>query len=387
MITVFWLSVSLILYTYLGFPLLVVFRGLLWKRPYARGTGTPSISFVIVAHNEAKVIGKKLENLLSLDYPREQLEIIIASDGSDDGTDEIVAGYRDSKVRLVACPRRGKIPALNDAVASATGELLVFSDANSIFRGDALRRLAAPFSDPKIGGVAGNQTYASSGTEAATGMGERLYWRFDQLLKRYQGGSGSVISATGAIYAIRRALFRPVPGGVSDDAVISYRVIAAGFRVVFEPEAVAFEHVAPSAEAEFRRKVRVCVRGLQALTVEPGLFNPFWHGFYSLQLISHKLLRWLLVWPLLAALLTSLLLTTAHPVYLLIAAVQLVFYGMALAVFILTRLGYSVSRLPGPLKAAAVPFYFCLANTATIVALFKFIFQPPVDRWEVRRGS
>lgn len=383
--SVFWLSALIILYTYLGFPILVILRGLLWKRPFVKGTDTPHVSLVIVAHNEARVIGQKLENLLRLDYPRDRMEIIVASDGSEDGTNEIVQSFEHMGVRLLALPRRGKIPALNDAAKVAEGELLVFSDANSMFRTDALQRLVAPFSDASVGGVAGNQTYLRAPGEAASGLGERIYWRFDQLLKWYQGGSGSVTSATGAIYAIRRALFREVPAGVSDDAVVSYRVIAAGFRMVFEPEAIAFEHLAPSVGAEFRRKVRVCVRGLNGLTVEAGLFNPFHYGFYSLQLLSHKLLRWLLFLPLTAIFISSLLLAGSGTFFLIAPLVQIVFYGAALVVFFLSRLGFSFSSIPSPLKHLAIPFYFCLANLAAGVAMFKFLFHDPVDRWEVRR--
>lgn len=384
---VFWLSVTLIAYIYFGYPLLVIIRGLVWKRPFLRGDDLPSLSVIIVAHNEAAIIRRRIENVLALDYPSEKLEFIVASDGSDDGTNEIILEYKGHGVIPAIFPRVGKNRALNSAVALATNELLVFSDANSIFAQDALQKLASPFADPSVGGVAGNQTYAPEEREsAATGFGEKLYWRFDQLLKHYQGLSGNVISATGAIYAIRRSLFQSIPTGVCDDAVVSYRVIAAGYRLVYEPNAIAYEEVAPSVDAEFTRKARVCVCGLQALTVEPSLFNPLRFGFYSVQLISHKLLRWLVFLPLTTAFLSNLLLVSSHPIYEVSFYLQLVFYGLALLTYVASFSGVSFTDVPTAFKALLIPLYFCTANMAAVVATCRFFLRPPVEVWKVDRS-
>jgi cellulose synthase/poly-beta-1,6-N-acetylglucosamine synthase-like glycosyltransferase len=248
-IILFWSAVLLILYTYIGFPLFILLRGLLWGRPdqYDEHTTLPSVSIVISAYNEAKTIAEKLDNILSLEYPREKLEIVIASDGSTDGTNEIVEQYKELGVKFLPLPHHGKSAALNAAVATAKGEILVFSDANSIYKTDAIQKLIRPFADSKVGGVAGNQIYRADISGGSSSHGERAYWSFDRILKISQSKSGHTLAATGAIYAIRRSLFQPIPDGVSDDFVTSTRVIAQGYRLVFAPDAIAYEPVAATS--------------------------------------------------------------------------------------------------------------------------------------------
>lgn len=302
----FWAAVILIVFAYALFPLIIFLRGRLLRRPFKAAKITPSIGMIIAAHNEAAGIGAKLDNILSLDYPREKLEVIIASDGSNDSTNEIVRSYGGQQVTLLALPRQGKAPALEAAVAASHGEILVFSDANSMYGADALRAISEPFGDPEVGGVAGNQRYISKKNASLSGDGEQGYWDFDRKMKQSQSLSGNVISATGAIYAIRRALFRGVPVGVTDDFAVSTDVIVQGYRLVFAPNAVAYEPVASSGGAEFGRKVRVITRGLRGvLIVRRELLNPFRYGFYAFQLFAHKVLRRLVVFPLLLVLLTS----------------------------------------------------------------------------------
>ena len=379
----FWLAAVTVFYTYFGFPLLVLLRGILKRRSIQYGSITPSINVIIVAHNEAKIIGKKLDNLLSLDYPSDKMEIIVASDGSTDGTNEIVGNYENKGIKFLQLPRTGKIPALNEAVTHATADILIFSDANSMYKTDAIKKLVRPFVDSTVGGVAGNQSYDPDEGGNAASLGERLYWNFDQFLKKLQSKAGNVISATGAIYAIRRKLFKPVPTGVGDDAVISYRVISQGYRFVYEPDAVACETVAASPSAEFKRKVRVCVRGLQGLRVEPQLFNPFKHGFYSVQLFSHKLLRWLLPIPLLVLLVSSLWLSQVDPFFRIVAIAQVIFYGMALIAFLFRNKKIANQKI---FKLFAIPFYFCLANVASLIALLRVMRGQRIDVWEQKRS-
>jgi cellulose synthase/poly-beta-1,6-N-acetylglucosamine synthase-like glycosyltransferase len=380
----FWLAASLVAYTYVGFPLVVLLRARFRSRPLLARDITPSVSLIIAAHNEAAVIRGKLENVLSLDYPRNRMEVIVASDGSDDGTNEIVAGYRAKGINLVALPRRGKIPTLNEAVLRAHGEILVFSDANSMYAPGALRALVRPFADSHVGGVAGNQRYLKGAVSNGATTGERAYWSIDRQLKQWQSCAGSVTSATGAIYAMRREIFKPLPSGVSDDAMDSYRVIAHGSRMVFAPEAVAYEPVAPSANAEFRRKVRVSTRGLRCVAEAPGLLNPFRYGFYSFQLVSHKLLRWLAAWPLAILFITALWLWPAGGLYALAALAQLAFYGLAAVMFIFHEREFARGRL---IRRLTIPFYFCLANFAFLLAQIQFLRGRRIDSWEVRRSE
>ena len=382
--SLFWISVATIIYTYLAFPGLLFLRGRIWRCPVKRGLSMPTVSIIIVAHNEAAHIGRKLENVLALNYPRDLLNIIVASDGSEDGTNEIVSQYESKGIRLLALPRRGKIPTLNAAAFNATGEILVFSDANSMYAPRAIRALVRPFADPSVGGVAGSQCYVKDLDGSSTSLGEQAYWNFDQRLKQWQSQAGSVTSATGAIYAIRRELFQPVPSGVGDDAVISYQVVARHYRMVFEPTAFAYEPVAPSSSAEFQRKVRICVRGLRGLLAVPELFNPLRYGFYSLQLFSHKLLRWLMVWPLMALFLSSLWLASSGWFYEIAAFLQAVFYGLAFSVFLVRRRKIGTAKI---FKLLSLPFYFCLANSAFLLAQLRVVQGQRIELWEVRRSE
>lgn len=380
----FWGAAALAAYTYVGFPLLVMLRGLVRRRSYRSAEIEPKVSLIIAAHNEAKSIRGKLENVLALDYPAQQLEVIIASDGSTDGTDAIVQEYVTRGVRLLSLPRQGKAPALNAAVAAATGDILVFSDANSIYAAQAIRALARPFADPAVGGVAGNQCYlkksAAGDTDAgAANAGEHSYWDFDRKLKEFESMAGNTISATGAIYAIRRALFQPVPGGVTDDFTLSTGVITQGYRLVFAPDAVAYEPVSGTSEAEFARKVRVMTRGLRAVQLRRELLNPFRYGFYALQMFSHKVLRRLVVLPLLVLALVTPLLWAKGRFYRLAALAEAIFLGCA-------AVGYGLRHTKlGQKKPFAIPFYFVMVNYAAFLAALNIVRGRKIERWEPQR--
>jgi len=374
-------AAGLVAYTYVGFPILVLVRGRLRPRPHASGPITPSVSLVIAARNEAGSIGSKLDNLLALDYPPDQLQIIIASDGSDDGTDDLVRARGDEHIRLLSLPRLGKAGALNAAVGAASGEILVFSDANSLYAPDALRALVAPFADAKVGGVAGDQRYAADAQDGAVAVGERGYWDLDRALKRAESAGGNVISATGAIYAIRASLFREVPRGVTDDFATSTAVIAQGYRLVFAPDAIAYEAVGPSRSVEFDRKVRVMTRGLNAVVARRELLDPRRHGFYSLQLVSHKVLRRLMAVPLAALALSAAALGRRSPLFRAAAIAQGALYGVGAVGLLLA--GHPLARL----RVVALPAYFCLVNLASLRAVWNVMRRRDIDRWEPRRNE
>ena len=371
----------LVLYAYGLFPLLVYMRRQLFRRPWRSADITPTVSIVIICHNEVDHIERKLRNVLSLDYPFHALEVIVASDGSDDGTDDIVRFFGDQRVTLLSYARRGKIPALNDAVRMARGEILVFSDANSQFAPDALRKLTRHFADPSIGCVAGNQVYTDDPDAGAAASGERSYWNFDRSLKVAESIAGNAISATGAIYAIRSGLFQEVPSGVTDDFTISTRVIHQGYRIVFDPDAIASEAVAGKPRAEFRRKVRVMTRGLNAVLAVRDLLNPFRYGFYSLQLFSHKVLRRLVVLPLLVLLGLSPWLWNAGWLYRALVIAQMAVYLPALAGCALARTSL------GRWRPLSVPYYFCLVNVAALVAVLNVLCGRKIERWDSQRAE
>ena len=384
----FWCAVLLAAWTYLLFPAALWLRASLRPRPHRTAGVTPTVSLVICAYNEEASLRARLENALALDHPPDRLEVIVVSDGSTDGTNEIARGFASRGVKLLALPRQGKIPALNAAVAAARGQVLVFSDANSIYERGALRALLRPFADPDVGGVAGDQRYLRGGALPDGGDGERAYWDLDRLLKRWQSASGSVTSSTGAIHAIRRELFRSVPSGVTDDFWISTNVIAQGRRLVFAEGARAWEPATPASGSEFRRKVRVITRGLRAVWLMRELLDPFRHGFYSLQLFSHKVLRRLAIVPMAAIALATPWLWNEGAVYRVAALAQVVFYGAAALGALLPPPGASTSGwMRRASRLLALPAFFCMANAAAGIAAWNVARGRRIDSWEPQRAA
>ncbi len=376
---VFWSAAGTIAATYVVMPAAILVRGRLIRHPVAAADIEPTVSVVVAAHNEEPSIGTKLANLLASDYAADRLEVIVASDGSTDGTVAAATVFASTSVRVLDLPRVGKAAALNAALAEATGEIVVFSDANSMFTAATIRAIVRPFADPGVGGVAGDQRYLRGG---AGGMarGERGYWDLDRMLKRAESSSGNVISATGAIYAVRRDLIPPVPDGVTDDFITSTAVVDAGRRLVFVEEAAAYEPVAATGGVEYGRKVRVMTRGLRGVMLRRRLLDPRLTGFYALQLLWHKLLRRLMVIPLIALAASSPFLVRSGPLYRLAMAGQVLFYGLA-AVAVLAR-GQAVAKS----KLVAFPAYFCLVNLAALHAAVNVMRGRRIDRWEPQRA-
>ncbi len=380
---VFWGCAAALAYTYVGFGVLAAIWGTLRPRRVRQEPIYPTVSVVIAAYNEQNVIEKKIENLLALDYPHEALEIIVASDGSDDRTVELVRKHVSERVLLLALPRRGKIHALEDAVAQAQGEILVFSDANTFLDPQAVSMLVRNFADPDVGGVCGNQLYEKDGCSDSSGQGESIYWTYDKWLKAKQTHTGSIVSADGAIYAVRRQLFRmPESAAVTDDFAISTAIVAQGARLVYEPEALAFEKPAGAADREFRRKVRLMTRGMRGVLLRHALLNPFRFGFYSIVLFSHKVVRRLAPIFLILLFMSNLALSAHASFYAIAAMLQASFY-------VLAGLGYLLrAHRLGRIKLVSIPFFYCLANAAALVALHKVSRGERIERWQPQgRGA
>lgn len=380
---VFWGSIVVLAQTLVLFPAAVLVRGRLRTRPHLEAPIEPTVSVVIAAHDEATCIAAKLGSVLGADYPPELLEVIVASDGSTDGTEQ-EADVGDPRVSVLALDRVGKAGALNAAVATACGEVVVFTDANSVFDPDCLRQIVAPFADPAVGGVAGNQCYLPTATDAptdATTKGEQSYWDLDRALKVAESAGGHVIGATGALYAVRRELFEPVPDGVTDDFTVSTGVIEQGRRLVFAPRAVVYEPVASTTDAEFRRKVRVMTRGLRSVLHRRRLLDPGRHGFYAYQLVNHKVLRRLLAVPLLLLFAGSAGCRRRGMLYRLAFGGQAALYGAG-AVGLL----WPDSR-PGRSRICGMSAYFCMVNAAGLVAATNVVRGRRIDRWDTERDG
>jgi cellulose synthase/poly-beta-1,6-N-acetylglucosamine synthase-like glycosyltransferase len=378
---IFWAASAAVSFSYAMFPALVLLRGALLRRPHRQADITPSVTVIVAAHNEIAVIERKVRSVLDQEYPTAQLEIIVASDGSDDGTAHAVAALGSANVRVLDLPRVGKAAALRAAVDLARSEVLVFSDANSIFAPDALRRLVRPFADPEVGGVAGNQVYVKGDDGDAIAVGERSYWDFDRIMKEAQTRAGNVTQGTGSLYAIRRALFRPMPPDVNDDFFQSLAVVAAGSRLVFEPGAVTYERVAPSRTLEYGRRVRIMTRGLRCVVAIPGVLNPARTGFYAVQLFAHKVLMRVMAIPLVIVALTSLLLFPRGLVYRIAFVGQVLFYSLAAGGLLLAK------RPVGHRPLLALPAYFCMIQLASLHAAWNLLTRRSFATWRPDRGE
>lgn len=306
------------------------------------------------------------------------MEVIVASDGSTDATvaqiEALATG--DTRVRWLALPRVGKIAALDAAVNEAAGEILVFTDANTIFALDAIARLVQPFADEEVGGVAGDQRYLHEGE----GAGERTFWSIDRMIKQAESAAGSTISATGAIYAIRRELYARVPPGVTDDFAISTGVVAAGRRLVFAPDAVAWEPVARTGGREYARKVRIITQGLEGVRQRATLLDPRRTGFYAIQLLTHKLLRRLGVVPLLAIAASTPFLVGRGWLYRLALAGQAIVYGLGIV-------GIAARGRAARIPLLDIPAFFCLVNIAALNALWNAVRGRRIERWDTDREA
>jgi cellulose synthase/poly-beta-1,6-N-acetylglucosamine synthase-like glycosyltransferase len=378
---VFWSSVAVVVFTLGVFPLWTWLRGRWFERPIAEGNIEPTLSVVIACYNEERHIRGRIENLLACDYPREKLEVVVASDGSTDATEQIVRDFGQPSIRAVRVNRGGKGLALNAGVAAATGEVLVFTDANTEFAVDALRALVRRLADPTIGCVAGNQIYLRDGQSSLSADGECLHWSLDTWQKEMQSRGGSATSATGAIYALRASCFDPVPRNVMDDYYISTGAIARGLRIVFAADARAFEPVATKSGVEFSRKTRVATQGLRAVWARRSLLNPLRHGWYAVQAFTHKVLRRLLVIPFLAMMVSASVLAKTEPVYLPIPA-------GALALGLLAACGYLLrGTRVGRSKLFTFPYFFCMTQCAMLLAAIRTARGQGLPQWEPERHS
>lgn len=371
-----WCCVALLLLTYVGFPLVLGVHGMLFQRSAAVHRYEPTVSLCIAVHNEREHIAAKVGNCLALDYPAGNLEFVFACDGCTDGTEEVVRSFGDNRIRLLSLERGGKNHALNRAAGAARGEVLVFTDVDARIEAGALRTLVAPLGHPSIGGVAGDYRYTGDKRENA---GEWFHWGVDRLFKRLQTVAGSPTSASGAFYAIRRELFAPLSAGVSDDFFISTGVITRGYRLLFEPRAVA--HGPPATrEGEYPRKVRVITKGLQGLWQVRHLLNPLRYGFYSFQLFVHKFLRRFASAPMLLLPLLSLAVWHQGPVYRVTTAALWVFHLCAIAGLLLRN-----SRT-GRCVLLALPFYVDMVSVAALHGFLNAACGKQFPVWRTSRA-
>ena len=370
---VFWASLGALAWTHIGYPAAIAALALLRPRPPRRAPILPVVTLIVPAHNEEDAIERKLENVLQLDYPSDQLEVVVASDDSVDATHDIVAGFEPRGVRLIRCERGGKVAAQDRAVRESAGEIVAFGDANVEWDTDALRELVAPFADPAVGMACGQVRLVnpSGGTNQ-----EGVYWRYEMWLRARESLVHSMTGSNGAIYAVRREAYREVDPRFGHDLSFPYLMVQNGYRAVYEPRARATENMTTDIEDEFQRKVRMFEHAWLML-FRGRMFRLRVGPVYWVELVSHRLLRY---WsgPLHVVLLaSSALLASTGTVYAVALGVQLA--GLALVgISILAR---------GRIRALRILHYYLLVTLATVIALGGYLRRGVPATWDKAAGT
>lgn len=374
----FWSSVAALVYTYAGYPVLLLLVARFRSRPVLRGPGTPTVSVIITAYNEERDLAAKLENTLALDYPKDLLEIIVSSDCSTDRTDEIARSFASRGVRLHRQPERlGKTAGQNAAVEQAGGEIILFSDATTHYNPDVLRAMVPSFADPTVGCVAGRLIYVDS-TASSVGRGARSYWGYETFLKQHESVICSLIGASGCLYAVRRSAYRPLYNEACSDFIIATKMVEQGLRAVFEGDAVCTEDTNRRTDKELRMRVRVITQTFTDLWRHRSMLNPLRSGFYAVQLWSHKVMRYMVPLFLPGVLISSWLLIERSPFFATVFFAQIFFYTLAAA-------GWALEQVGVHSRVLALPHYFVLANLASLLAFFKFLSGERYASWEPAR--
>ncbi|HEY8559734.1 MAG TPA: glycosyltransferase family 2 protein [Pyrinomonadaceae bacterium] len=376
----FWIGAFGLFYVYAGYPLLVYLVSRFFPRKIVQGDFEPKVSVVITAYNEERDIREKLENTLSIDYPAEKLEIIVASDCSSDRTDAIVGEFADRGVKLYRQTHRGgKTSAQNMAVERATGEVILFSDATTLYQPDVLRAMLPNFADHGIGCVAGKLIYVDE-SESGVGKGARSYWSYETFLKESESRACSLIGVSGCLYAVRKSAYQPMPPEACSDFFIATLVYRQGLRTIYEPNAVCTEETNRHSAKEMRMRVRIIAQTFNDLWRNREMLNPFRTGFFAVELISHKVLRYCVPLILILMLVASGAAGFQSSLFLYIFILQVIFYGFAAAAWLLERNQIKSSLL-------AIPLYFTLSNLAALFGFIKFLQGERYSHWEPIREN
>ena len=362
---IFFASILLTCYTYLFYPLILKFLADFKRRDVKikkLDSYIPSVTVVVAAYNEEKVIEEKLKNILDLDYPKNKMVAIIASDGSNDRTNEIVRRYESDRLKLIEYPRLGKVNVLNKTVPLASGEIIVFSDANTMYNSQAITMLVKHFRNADVGCVCGRLKLINP-KSVQSGEGEGFYWRYETWIKEKESRLGCVAGANGAIYAIRRDLFEEMPSNViNDDFHISMKIMEKGYKVIYESDAIGIEEVAPDFKSEFLRHVRDGAGHYRAILHLTGLLNPI-KGVRFFTYVSHRLIRWMVPFFLPLIFISNVPLIEA-PFYMVMFLLQMVLYSSAVIAFFLQK--HNIG-----LKIFNIPLFFLSTNLALMIGFWR----------------
>ena len=377
---IFWFSVAALFYVYVGYPMLVWMVGEIFPLEVKKADFAPFVTILITAYNEEKAIRAKLENTLQIDYPKENLEILVASDGSTDKTDEIVKEFAAQGIKLFRQEgRMGKTFTQNKAVEQATGEIILFSDATTNYEKNVLQVILPNFSDEKIGCVAGRLIYIDE-SKSGVGKGAKSYWNYETFLKKAESNACSLIGASGCLYAVRKSAYEPMYAEACSDFLICTIVFRQGLRSVYEPNAVCTEETNRHTQKEVQMRVRVIGQTFTDLWRNREMLNPFRSGFYAVELISHKLLRYAVPLFLLLIFASAAISAFYSNLFIGFFALQVLFYLAAFVAWLFEKSGKSAGIL-------AIPLYFVLANLASVIAFYKFLRGKTYAQWEPIRSA
>ncbi len=377
---IFWLSVAALFYTYIGYPIFVYLISVLFPRKIHKSLFEPTVTVLITAYNEEKDIREKLENTLKIDYPEENLEILVASDGSTDSTESIVGEFADRGVKLFRQDGRvGKTVTQNNAVERASGEIILFSDATTMYDRSVLQAMLPNFADENVGCVAGKLIYVDS-SESGVGKGAKSYWSYETFIKENESRACSLIGASGCLYAVRKSAYRPMYPEACSDFLIASVLYEQGLRTVYEPNAICIEQTNKGTEKEMRMRIRVISQTFTDLWRNRSMMNPFKSGFYAIELISHKVFRYSVPLFLILLFLSSAVLALHSEFFALAVGVQTLFYFSAFIAWIFEKIGK-------PMRMLAIPLYFVLTNVASLIGFYKFVIGERYAHWETVRET
>lgn len=377
----FLIGITIIAYTYIGYGLVIYLMSKIRGRrnsPVVQPDDLlPEVTILVAAYNEEQFIENKIKNTLALDYPQDKLSVFFVTDGSTDSTPEIIKKFRAVKL-FHEFARKGKIHAMNRVMKFVKTPIVIFSDANTLLNAEAVKNIVRHYQDKNVGGVAGEKRIFKQAEDNASGSGEGFYWKYESFLKKKDSEVYSIVGAAGELFSVRTELFEQHDENtILDDFVLSLTVAAKGYRFIYEPDAYAMETASASVEEEWKRKVRICAGGFQAMSKLKTLLNPFRHGILSFQYVSHRVLRWTLA-PLflpIVLLCNIILAAQGSPLFILFLAGQLFFYAMSL-------LGYLFRNKKVSIKGFFVPYYFTVMNLSVFAGFMRYMKGKQSVVWE-----
>jgi poly-beta-1,6-N-acetyl-D-glucosamine synthase len=386
-LTLFWIGVAIVLYTYVGYGFIIYVLSKLKRRARTLidqpDNHLPEITVLIAAYNEENYIEEKIVNTLQLDYPKNKMSIFVVTDGSTDSTPELVKKFH--AVKLFHEPaRKGKIHAVNRVMKAVDTTIVIFSDANTILNKQALRNIVRHYQDPTVGGVAGEKRIFKKAEDNASGAGEGIYWKYESFLKKKDAEVYSIVGAAGELFSVRTKLYQePAENIIIEDFFLSMKIAASGYRFMYEPEAYAMETASANVDEEWKRKVRICAGGFQAMSKLAYVLNPFKYGILSFQYISHRVLRWTLAPLFLPFIFLSNVWLALQGSWFFIAvlAAQVFFYALA-------AFGYLLKDKEISIKGFFVPYYFSVMNLAVYAGFLRYTKGRQSVVWEkAKRAS